>query len=167
MDLSSDESSSSDADESKQSNVGKIDKPVKEVICEDALMRRAKMYQEYMKEIPVPTIRGSLIPFTSWTGLAKSIKQLYGQPLHYLTNVRIKQWDQMRVGADDEDTPLDSVIHPRKAEATIWLTEEVHRLTSSHLHLSKLWLADPMHYAFIDPVFPELSKSSPGNHRQI
>jgi hypothetical protein len=114
------------------------------------------MYQEYMKQIPIPIHRGSVIPFTTWMGLGKSIKQLYGQPLHYLTNNLLKQWDQMRIGSEDEQRPLDTIIHPCKAEATIWLAEEVHRTTSSHLHLAKLWLFDPMHHAFVDSIFPQL-----------
>ncbi|GLT54351.1 hypothetical protein SLA2020_275540 [Shorea laevis] len=124
-----------------------LNQPVKEIRSEDALIRRAEMYQEYMKQIPIPIHRGSVIPFTTWMGLGKSIKQLYGQPLHYLTNNLLKQWDQMRIGSEDEHRPLDTIIHPCKAEATIWLTEEVHRSTSSHLHLAKLWLFDPMHHA--------------------
>ncbi|KAG1334013.1 hypothetical protein COCNU_03G001320 [Cocos nucifera] len=66
-----------------------------------ALIRKAEMYQEYMKQIPIPAHRGSVIPFTSWQGLAKSVKQLYGQPLHYLTNILLKQWDLSRVGTAD------------------------------------------------------------------
>ncbi|KAA8539384.1 hypothetical protein F0562_026076 [Nyssa sinensis] len=161
VDISSDESSS-DADDDecggKESNNNvTIDQPAKDIIPEkDLVIRRAEMYQEYMKQIQIPTHRGSVIPYTSWTGLAKSIKQLYGQPLHYLTNIRLKQWDQLRIGADDEDRPLDTIIHPSKAEASIWLIEEVHRLTPSPHHLAKLWLADPMHHAFIDPIFPKL-----------
>ncbi|CAK9154411.1 unnamed protein product [Ilex paraguariensis] len=164
VDLSSDESSSSDEDKDiggKQSgNSLKINEPAKEMISEDAVMRRAQMYQEYMKQIPIPSHRGSVIPFTSWTGLGKSIKQLYGQPLHYLTNIRLKHWDQLRIGAEDEYRTLDTIIHPCKAETSIWLIEEVHRLTSSHHHLATLWLADPMHHAFIDPIFPQLQSSS-------
>nr|DAD19608.1 TPA_asm: hypothetical protein HUJ06_021071 [Nelumbo nucifera] len=120
------------------------------------MIRRAEMYQEYMKQIPVPSHRASVIPFTSWQGLGKSIKQLYGQPLHYLTNILLKQWDQSRIGAEDEHCRLDTIIHPCKAEATIWLMEEIHRLTSSHHHIAKLWLLDPMHHAFVDPIFPQI-----------
>lgn len=114
------------------------------------------MYQEYMKQIPIPTNRASVIPCTSWTGLAKSIKQLYGQPLHYLTNICLKKWDQLRIGAEDEHQPLDTIIHPYKAEASVWRMEEVHRLTTSHHTLSKFWLADPMFHAYIDSIFPKL-----------
>ncbi|XP_059628222.1 protein RDM1-like [Cornus florida] len=159
VDLSSDDSSSSDTDYyefiGKQSN-NDVEEPAKEITHEDAMFRKAQTYQEYMKQIPVPTHRGSVIPFTSWMGLAESVKKLYGQPLHYLTNIRLKQWDQMRIGAKDEHIPLDTSFHPLKAEASIWLIEEVHRLTVSHHHLAKLWLADPMYHAFIDPIFPKI-----------
>ncbi|KAG5560180.1 hypothetical protein RHGRI_003461 [Rhododendron griersonianum] len=147
--------SSGSANKNSNENIT-IDLPPKETESdsEDAVFRRAQMYQDYMKQIPIPTHRGSVIPFTSWTGLGYSIKKLYGQPLHYLTNILLKQWDRMRIGSEDEERPLDTVIHPCKAEASIWLIEEVHRLTTSHHHLSKLWLSDPMPHAFIDPVFP-------------
>nr|DAD48730.1 TPA_asm: hypothetical protein HUJ06_018667 [Nelumbo nucifera] len=88
-----------------------------------------------MKQISVPSQCASVILFTSWQGLGKSIKQLYGQPLHYLTNILLKQWDQSRIGAEDEYRPLDAIIHPCKAEAM---------------------LLDPMHYAFVDPIFPQI-----------
>lgn len=120
------------------------------------MIRSAEVYQEYMKRLSIPTQRGSVIPFTSWMGLGTSIKQLYGQPLHYLTNILLKQWDHLRIGSEDEDTPLDIVIHPCKAEANVWLVEELHRQTTSHHHLAKLWQSDPMHHAFIDSIFPQL-----------
>lgn len=126
----------------------------------DLLIRRAAMYQDYMKQIPIPRYRGSVIPFTSWMGLGRSMKQLYGQPLHYLTNVLLKQWDQLRIESEDEYKPLDDIIHPSKAEASIWLVEEVHRNTSSHLHIAKLWKEDPMHHAFVDSIFPTVEGSS-------
>jgi hypothetical protein len=140
----------------KEPNIMTLNQPAKEILPEDALIRRAEMYQEYMKHIAIPTHRGSVIPFTTWMGLGKSIKQLYGQPLHYLTNILLKQWDQLRIGSENEHKPLDTLIHPCKAEATIWLIEEVHRRTSSHLHLAKLWLFDPMHHTFVDSIFPQL-----------
>lgn len=122
----------------------------------DALIRRAEMYQEYMKQISIPSQRGSLVPCTTWMGLGKSIKELYGQPLHYLTNVMLKQWDQMRMDSENEREPLDTIIHPSKAEATIWLIEEIHRRTSSHHYVAKLWLSDPIYHTSIDSIFPEL-----------
>ncbi|CAK7327100.1 unnamed protein product [Dovyalis caffra] len=162
--ISSDESSSSDEDielndgnDSQQlPNNVTIDQLIKEMTSEGVLIRRAEMYQDYMKHIPIPVQRGSAIPFSSWVGLGKSIKQLYQQPLHYLTNVLLKQWDQQRIGSEDEHKPLDIMIHPCKAEATIWLVEEVHRCTSSHYHVAKLWQSDSMHHASVDSIFPQL-----------
>ncbi|GKV42389.1 hypothetical protein SLEP1_g49797 [Rubroshorea leprosula] len=58
--------------------------------------------------------------------------------------------------SEDEDTTLDIIVHPCKAEATIWLIEEAHRRTTSSHHIAKLWQSDPMHDAFVDPIFPEL-----------
>ncbi|XP_070009265.1 protein RDM1-like isoform X1 [Nicotiana tabacum] len=165
VDISSGDSSSSDADDRKTENKQlknniTTGQPVNELISEDSMIRRARMYQEYMQLVPIPTHRGSIIPFTSWAGLAASIKQLYGQPLHYLTNVHMKQWDQMRFGTNDDDVPLDTIIHPSKAEASIWLIEEVHRRASSHHYIAQLWLADPMYHAYVDPIFPKLQNSS-------
>ncbi|CAA6658530.1 unnamed protein product [Spirodela intermedia] len=105
-----------------------------------------------------PPSSGSVIPFKSWQGLGRSMKQLHGQPLHYLTNLLLKQWDQQRVGAEEEHQRLDSVVHPAKAESFIWVCEEVHRLTSSPFHLAKLWAADDMFHASIDPIFPEITQ---------
>ncbi|XP_077239735.1 RNA-DIRECTED DNA METHYLATION 1 isoform X3 [Tasmannia lanceolata] len=160
--LSSSDSSDSDSGDdngpgsTKASCKSAVGRSSKDVMSEDTMIRRAEMYQEYMKHIPIPTCHGSLIPFTTWQGLAKSLKQLYGQPLHYLTNALLKQWDQLRIGTDDEYQPLDVLLHPVKAEVTIWLMEEVHRLTSSHHHLAKLWASDPMHHACVDPIFPQI-----------
>ena len=114
------------------------------------------MYQHYMKHIPVPAYRDSVIPFSSWLGLGRSLKQLYEQPLHYLTNVLLKRWDQQRIGSDDEHRRLDAIIHPVRAETLIWATEEVYRLTTSGQHLASLWASDPMYHACIDPVFPSI-----------
>ncbi|XP_071721660.1 protein RDM1-like [Rutidosis leptorrhynchoides] len=124
---------------------------------QELLMRKAELYHESMKQIPIPTQRGSVIPYKSWMGLGKSIKGLYNQPLHYFTNISLKQWDRQRFDSEDE---LDLIIHPRKAETTIWLLEEVHRRSSSHHSLAKAWLADPMYHAFIDSKFPDLSTPS-------
>ncbi|KAG8636731.1 protein RDM1 [Manihot esculenta] len=162
--ISSDESSSLDgdtkindgADAQQLSLDSTLGQPIKEMTFEGGVIRRAEMYQEYMRQLPIPACRGSLIPFSSWVGLGQSIKQLYGQPLHYLTNVLLRQWDHLRMGGEDEQKPLDIVIHPSKAEATIWLVEEVHRRTSSPHHVAKLWLLDPMYRRFIDSIFPQL-----------
>lgn len=159
--ISSDESSSSDSDAEvsndfagQQSNISTpMSQPVKVMTPEDALIKRAEMYQEYMKQIPIPTKRSSIIPFTTWVGLGTSIKQLYGQPLHCLTNILLKQWDQSRFGTEDEHEQLDTIVHPCKAEATIWLIEEVHRRVTSHHQVARVWQSDPMHHAFVDSIF--------------
>ncbi|KAJ4837331.1 Protein rdm1 [Turnera subulata] len=129
-----------------------VDKSAEEISPEGMLLKRAEMYQEYMKGIPIPVRRGSVILFSSWTGLGKSLKQLYGQPLHYLTNVLLKQWDQQRIGSENEHVALDFIIHPVKAEATIWLIEELHRISPSPHQLAKFWQSDPMYYAHIDSI---------------
>ncbi|XP_045815303.1 uncharacterized protein LOC123908655 isoform X1 [Trifolium pratense] len=134
--------------------------PSTDINSSDVLIRRAAMYQDYMEQIPIPSNRGSVIPFTSWMELGKSIKKLYGQPLHYLTNILLKQWDQMRIGSEDEYKRLDDIIHPCKAETTIWLMEEIHRQSISHLHLADLWKKDPMYNGFIDSIFPTLQGTS-------
>ncbi|KAL8473525.1 hypothetical protein ACS0TY_030383 [Phlomoides rotata] len=155
----SDDSSSSDADIDVSMEDQLNDEPQIATSSEGNtawLFRRARSYQEYMKLIPIPTNRGSVIPFTSWVGLGSSIKTMYNQPLHYLTNVQLKQMDKASLGADDEDVRLDAIIHPAKAEATIWLIEEVHRRTSSPHHLLRLWEANPKYHAFIDAIFPKL-----------
>ncbi|GLT99644.1 hypothetical protein SLE2022_170680 [Rubroshorea leprosula] len=155
--ISSDESSSeAEVDDNDGTSNSPTEQPPQELSPQGMLMKRAELYQEYMKEVPIPAQWGAVIPFTSWMGLGRSIKQLYGQPLHYLANVLLKQWDQLRFGSEDEDTPLDIIFHPCKAEATIWLIEEAHqRITASH-RIAKLWQSDPMHDAFVDPIFPEL-----------
>ncbi|XP_068650555.1 protein RDM1 [Aristolochia californica] len=155
-------SSDSSSDDEKESGGAKggngkaVTEVSRYVTSEGVVTKQAQMYQEYMKSIPIPTLRGSVIPFTTWQGLAKAIKKLYGQPLHYLTNVHLKQLDLSRFGSDDEYQPLDAIIHPVKAENTVWLMEEVHRRTTSHHHLAQLWISDPMHHAYVDPILPQL-----------
>ncbi|CAF1931085.1 hypothetical protein Bca4012_073176 [Brassica carinata] len=157
----SDDSSSSDVEAEISDGDGFLPTDRPHTVAEDevSLLIRAETYQGYMKELPLPTSRGSLIPFTSWVGLAMSIKELYGQPLHYLTNALLQRWDQARLGSDSEDQSLDLIIHPSKAEATIWLVEEIHRLTSSHPQIAELWGSDPTYHMLIDPIIPKLSQS--------
>ncbi|XP_057771647.1 protein RDM1 isoform X2 [Salvia miltiorrhiza] len=153
---SDDDSSSSEAENDDSRSQKPNDEPALELSAEAWLFRRAASYQEYMKSIPIPTKRSAVIPYTSWTGLGASMKQMYEQPLHYLTNIHLQRMDRERLGAEDEDVPLDLIIHPCKAEVTIWLVEEIHRRTSSPHHLAQLWAADPMYHAFIDAIFPKL-----------
>ncbi|XP_062229309.1 protein RDM1 isoform X2 [Phragmites australis] len=161
QEVSSDDSLSSDSDDEagkgKGTNAFRLPNFSKAAAtAEGALIRRAEMYQQYMKHIPVPPYQGSVIPFTSWMGLGRSMKQLYEQPLHYLTNVLLKTWDRQRIGCDDEHRRLDAIINPARAESLIWATEDVHRLTTSGHHLARLWASDPMYHAYIDPVFPPI-----------
>lgn len=118
------------------------------------VVKLAEDYQEHMKKIPIPTIRRSDAMFITWHSLANSMKQFYGQPLHYLTYVLVKQWDQSRIGTVDEEKPMDTIIHPSKAESTIWDVEEVHRRCTSHIHLAKLWVSDPEYSAVVGDVIP-------------
>ncbi|KAL8153695.1 hypothetical protein V2J09_011455 [Rumex salicifolius] len=138
----------------------KIKKQSEQKLWDDNILRKAAMYQDYMSKIPVPVKRGSVIPCNSWVGLGKSIKELYGQPLHYLTNILLKQWDKARLDTEDGRQPLDSIIHPAKAEANVWLIEEVHRRTTSYNHLATLWRQDGMYSASVDPIFPVLPLES-------
>ncbi|XP_019423458.1 PREDICTED: protein RDM1-like [Lupinus angustifolius] len=150
------DSSDSDSDSDSSTATNHIPLPPLLINSQDVLIKRAEMYQDYMKQIPIPSHRGSIIPFTSWMGLGRSIKQLYGQPLHYLTNILLNQWDQLRIGSSHEYTPLDDIVHPCKAEATIWLMEEIHRQTSSHVQIAQHWKRDPMYNAFVDSNIPTL-----------
>ncbi|KAJ8746838.1 hypothetical protein K2173_003844 [Erythroxylum novogranatense] len=120
---------------------------------EEAMNKKARKYQEYMKKIPIPSIKGLPITFFTWQGLAESLKQMYEQPLHYLTYKLLQEWDHSRIGTPDECKPLDCIFHPSKAEATIWVMEEVHRQCTSHHHLANLWLSDPVLYSeFVHPI---------------
>ncbi|EEF47354.1 protein RDM1 [Ricinus communis] len=114
------------------------------------IRKAAEKYQQGMKLIPIPPSHASPILFITWQGLARSIKQKYEQPLHYLTMKLLKEWDQSRLGSVEERKPLEDIIDPVKAEATIWVVEHFHRQCSSPGHLSKLWLSDPTYQDFID-----------------
>lgn len=117
-------------------------------------MELAKEYQKCMKIKPVPKARLEYAVVVNWQGLAKTLKNLYGQPIHYLTYKLCKEWDGSRFGSEDEEKPLDAIIDWSSAEATIWKVEEVHRLCTSPIHLAKLWLSDPEYQAFVDEVVP-------------
>ncbi|KAK4493476.1 hypothetical protein RD792_006006 [Penstemon davidsonii] len=85
-----------------------------------------------------------------------SLKTIYGQPLHYITNIHLKLLDKAMLGVEDELVPLDTIIHPVKAEMSIWIIEEVHRLTTLPLELHRLWLDYPMYLANIEAlIYPK------------
>lgn len=161
VDISSDESSSSELDIAELANKLVEDvsidqpKPTDVVMTyETFVLRSAEMYQDYMMHLAIPTQRGAIVPFSRWTGFGKAMKEIYKQPLHYLTNVYLKQLDQNQIGSDDADKRLDTIIHPAKAEVSLWMTEEIHRLTTSPRQLVTLWLNNPMYKVFIDPYAP-------------
>lgn len=122
----------------------------------EVIVELAKQYQKQMKKTPIPRVRLTHSVVMTWEGLAKTLKNLYGQPLHYLTHMLCKQWDKSRAfGSDNADNkPLDTIFNGTKAEATIWEIESVHRLSTSHVYLANLWLHDPQFYAFVDEVLP-------------
>lgn len=122
----------------------------------ETVIRLAKEYQQKMKHIPIPETRRPTedIMFITWHTLTSSMKQAYGQPLHYLTHVLAKQWDRSRSGTDDEEKPMDNIIPQGKAEAIIWGVEEIHRLCTSYSQLAKFWVSDPNFHAFVDEVTP-------------
>ncbi|GAV68879.1 DUF1950 domain-containing protein, partial [Cephalotus follicularis] len=140
----------------KESSKNKKHKKAKSIDQENyedkkkSLKKLSGKYQEYMKQFPIPTsVHESLAAFNTWQDLGKSMKKIYGQPLHYLTHLRLKQWDDSRIGNKDENKPLDTIIHRAKAESTIWVMEEFHRNCSSREYIAKLWLADPTYYNLI------------------
>ena len=80
-----------------------------------------------MKKTAIPRARLSNLVVVNWKGLVKTLEKSYGQPMHYMTHMMCKQWDQARVGAEDEEKPLDSILSAEKAEAILWEVESVHR----------------------------------------
>ncbi|WKA00917.1 hypothetical protein VitviT2T_019233 [Vitis vinifera] len=113
----------------------------------------ANAYQQYMKQLPIPSKRCEThIPNITWRELGNSMKQLYGQPLHYLTNLMLQRWDDSRIGSENEHRPMHSIIEPSVAESTIWVVEEFHRRSTSAQHVATLWINDPKYSAFIDPI---------------
>ena len=106
-----------------------------------------------MKQLSVPVAQesSSILPFNTWQNLAELMKQKYEQPLHYLTHILLKQWDQSRASTN-EIKPIGNVIHPSKAEATVWVIEEFNRQFACHHYLAKLWLSDPNYHDFVDTV---------------
>ncbi|GAB4827466.1 hypothetical protein Ancab_034350 [Ancistrocladus abbreviatus] len=110
----------------------------------EELVYRAKIYQQHMKRILLPKPSGFAAKYNTWVELAMSIEEFYKQPLHYLTFVLLKQWDELRDGKE----PLHKISNVIEAEATVWLIEDVHRLTTTPEYLARLWLSDPQHHDF-------------------
>ncbi|MBA0871291.1 hypothetical protein Goshw_023806, partial [Gossypium schwendimanii] len=87
-----------------------------------------------MKKFPIPesnSVSVSLEPssFITWKKLGESMKQRYEQPLHYLTQILLKQWDESSgYGINNNNNievmimkkqPIGNVIDPCTAEATV------------------------------------------------
>ncbi|TYH00358.1 hypothetical protein ES288_A10G269600v1 [Gossypium darwinii] len=99
---------------------------------ENEVIKEAKKYQEYMKKFPVPepiSVSVSLEPssFVTWEKLGESMKQKYEQPLHYLTQILLKQWDESSGNGINNNNievmimkkkPIGNVIDPCTAEET-------------------------------------------------
>ena len=117
-------------------------------------MKLATQYQNYMKKVPIPRSRVPYGVILSWECLAKTFTLLYGQPLHYLTYMLCKQWDQSRCGSEDGDKTIDTILKWSSVETTLWKVEEIHRLCTSPSHLAKLWLNDPEYLVFVREVIP-------------
>lgn len=85
--------------------------------------------------------KGSPTTFISWKGLAKSIKPLY---IDRTTSTQIlqKQWAELKITIKVKKEPIDSIVHPSKTEATIWVMKEFERpysvTTSQNSAMSEL-----------------------------
>jgi len=127
----------------------------------EALLELAKEYQEKMEKKSIPRHGSKEMVVVSWKGLAKTLKTLYGQPLHYLTQKLCKEWDKSRFGSDNEEKPLNAMFSWREAEDTVWRVEAVHRLCTSPVHLAVLWLDDPEYLLIANEVIPTPSLPVP------
>ncbi|MBA0571326.1 hypothetical protein Golob_004905, partial [Gossypium lobatum] len=100
---------------------------------ENEVIKEAKKYQEYMKKFAVPepisvSVSLETSSFITWEKLGESMKQKYEQPLHYLTQILLKQWDESSGNGINNNNievmimkkqPIGNVIDPRTAEATM------------------------------------------------
>ncbi|MFQ6652958.1 hypothetical protein Gotur_024593 [Gossypium turneri] len=133
---------------------------------ENEVIKEAKKYQEYMKKFPVPepisvSVSLETSSFITWEKLGESMKQKYEQPLHYLTQILLKQWDESSGNGINNNNievmimkkqPIGNVIDPRTAEATVWVIENFNRQFVSHHYLAKIWLSDPNYHHFVDDL---------------
>ncbi|KAL1080055.1 hypothetical protein V6Z11_D10G264900 [Gossypium hirsutum] len=119
-----------------------------------------------MKKFPVPepisvSISLETSSFITWEKLGESMKQKYEQPLHYLTQILLKQWDESSGNGINNNNievmtmkkqPIGNVIDPRTAEATVRVIENFNRQFVSHHYLAKIWLSDPNYRHFVDDL---------------
>ncbi|WVZ06373.1 hypothetical protein V8G54_019719 [Vigna mungo] len=132
----------------------------KQSLDPEGLLEVAKEYQKKMEKKSIPRERLKEMVVVNWRGLAKTMKTLYGQPLHYLTEELCKEWDKSRIGSKNEEKALNSILSWREAEETVWKVEAVHRLCTSPVHLALLWLNDPQYHLIVDEVISTSSSTS-------
>jgi len=113
-----------------------------------------------MENKPIPKYGLKEMVVVNWKGLAKTLKTLYGQPLHYLTHKLCKEWDKSKFGSKNEEKPLNAVFSWHEAEDTIWKVEAVHRRCTSPVHLAVLWLDDPEYHVTVNEVISTPSTST-------
>ncbi|MBA0870815.1 hypothetical protein Goshw_017543, partial [Gossypium schwendimanii] len=115
-----------------------------------------------MKKFSIPesnSVYVSLEPssFITWEKLGESMKQKYEQPLHYLTQILLKQWDESSGNGINNNNievmilkkqPIGNVIDPHTAEATVRVIENFNKQFVSHHYISKIWLSDPNYHHF-------------------
>ncbi|GMI87131.1 DEFECTIVE IN MERISTEM SILENCING 7, RNA-DIRECTED DNA METHYLATION 1 [Hibiscus trionum] len=102
---------------------------------------------------PVPISVSPEPSLVTWQRLGESMRQKYEQPLHYLTQILLKQWDESRGNNEVMlRQPIGNVIDPSKAEASVWVIEQFNRQFASHHYIAKLWISDPKYRYFVDDL---------------
>ncbi|KAK5833099.1 hypothetical protein PVK06_016911 [Gossypium arboreum] len=99
-----------------------------------------------MKKFPIPeliSVSVSLKPtsFITWEKLGESMKQKYEQPLHYLTQLLLKQWDESSGNSINNNNvevmvmkkqPIGNVIDPRTVEGIVRVIKNFNRQFVAH-----------------------------------
>ncbi|KAK7273005.1 hypothetical protein RIF29_14051 [Crotalaria pallida] len=120
----------------------------------EVLLEQATKYQKCMKKWVVPEARLNETVIVNWQSLVKTLRRMYGQPMHYLTIKQCKEWDKSRLGSEDEGKPFESIMKLKDAEETLWHVERVHRRCTSPIYLAMLWRSDPEYLAYVNEVVP-------------
>ncbi|KAB2010729.1 hypothetical protein ES319_D10G261700v1 [Gossypium barbadense] len=85
----------------------------------------------------------------------------YEQPLHYLTQILLKQLDESSGNGINNNNievmimkkqPISNVIDPRTTKATVRVIENFNKQFVSHHYISKIWLSDPNYHYFVDDL---------------
>ncbi|CAN1333992.1 Protein RDM1 [Linum perenne] len=78
--------------------------------------------------------------------VGRRLKQKYEQPLHYLTQKLLKQWDEWKPTTPaNEMTSFEGMMLPYDAEAVVLGIEQVHRKFTCPEFLAKCWAHDPLY----------------------